>query len=274
MRRVSPCLAAALLASACNNDVVVDCDNFYGLAHRLPEPGAIEVPTNTRLWINLPLSDFNYLDTIELVGPDGPVALTHSIVDTNWIWGDPKEHPGLDLWIFTPVEPLVPGLHEVFLAGFSDWSFTVGDAFDTKPPPIPVVEDIAYGSDREEGHAYIALKQPMSLVVLEQEGQAELDPQTLSGEITEVYTGDELFLGRGLCLDNWPGEPGARTRIRLSAFDLAGNHSGYGEWIDIEIPGGCSLAASRTPPPLLLLLALLGRRRRAPRPASDECHDS
>ncbi|MCY1010859.1 hypothetical protein OV079_35905 [Nannocystis pusilla] len=269
MHRARSCLVAALLAAGCEDSSPPYCDNLYGLARLLPEPGATEVPANARLWINLPGLEFEDIETLELVGPDGPVELMHTVVDTNWTWSDYNEIAGLDLWIFTPVEPLAPGLHEVVVDGHSDWSFTVVDAADDEPPPIPEVESIGYTSERDEGEAYITLTMPQPLVVLEQEGRAGLDPLLLSGEIGEVWSGHEMRLGRGLCLDNWAAKAGSHTRVRLSAFDVAGNHSGFGEWIDLDIPDTCSVAPSRPPPLLLLLLALLGRRRK-PRRAADE----
>lgn len=255
-----------VLALACDRQNQPYCEPLDGLARRLPEPGAPGVPANARLWLNLPgLDDYEDIETLELVGPSGPVELMRSIVDTNFVWNDYREVPGLDLWIFTPVEPLAPGLHEVFVDGHSDWSFTVADAVDDEPPPIPEVESIGYISEREEGEAFIALTMPQPLVVIEQEGQAGLDPLLLSGEIGEVWSGGSLRLGRGLCLNNWAAKAGSHTRIRLSAFDVAGNHSGFGEWIDLDVPDGCSVASSRPPPLLLLLLALFGRRRKARR---------
>ncbi|MCY0989091.1 hypothetical protein OV203_18285 [Nannocystis sp. ILAH1] len=251
-----------VLALACDRQSPPYCDSLEGLARRLPEPGATDVPANARLWVNLPGLEFEDIETLELVGPDGPVELMRSIVDTNFVWNDYREAPGLDLWIFTPVEPLAPGLHEV-VGGHSDWSFTVVDAVDDEPPPIPEVESIGYTSERDEGEASIGLTMPQPLVVLEQEGQAGLDPLLLSGEIGEVWSGDWLRLGRGLCLNNWAAQAGSHTRVRLSAFDVAGNHSGFGEWIDLDVPDACSVSSSRPPPLLLLLLALFGRRRKA-----------
>lgn len=73
---------------------------------------------------------------------------------------------------------------------------------------------------------------PQPLVVLEQEGRVGLDPRLLAG--------DAVRLGRGLCLNDWAAKAESLTRVRLSTFDVAGNHSGFSEWIDIDVPRCCS----------------------------------
>lgn len=263
-----PCLVAlaAGLASPADDGARLSCGYSELVLERLPAPGATDVPSNARLWLNIPA--FNYppeeLDSLALVGPEGPVELVRSVVDTRWIFTEPEDKPIIDLWVYTPVEPLVPGLHEVVVAGNSDWSFTVGGPPDEVPPPVPVVDSISYTTNPDEGSAHLHLKGSHDIVILEQEDRASLEPSTLSGQAVEVFTGDVVLFGHDLCLNNWGMKPGWHTRVRLSAFDVAGNHSGFGEWIDIDIPErhGCSVAPVRAPAWFLLALALLGRRRR------------
>ena len=102
-------------------------------------------------------------------------------------------------------------------------------------------------------------------MILEQEDRASLDPQTLSGRVVEIFAGETVLFGRDFCLYNWQLQRGWHTRVRLSTFDVAGNHSGFGAWIDIDVPQhNCSMTSYRPPLWSLLLLVLLRRRRRVP----------
>lgn len=273
--RIAAVLGAAHIMAACE-DPIPYCSLDGLRLDRLPEHGATDVPANARIWLNIPAfsADDAGLAAIEIIGPGGPVEVARTIIDTRWLAPEPEAFTVLDLWVFTPTAPLSPGLHEVRIPGNGDWTFTVAAAIDDEAPDVPVVENVEYSAYEDEGRALVTLQAAYEILILEQEGRASLDPATLSGQAVDAWSGDFVMIGDEDCLANWEAGPGARTRIRLSAFDVAGNHSGFGEWIDIDIPGeGCNCHSGSSGALSLFLTTLVILRRPRRRHASSTTRD-
>lgn len=238
----------------------------------LPEPGATDVAVNARIWLNMPEFniDFDRVDEFSILGPDGPVEFTRSIIDNSVLHKEPEEYQGLDLWVFTPAVPLSPGLYDVGIPntdGAYSWQFSVGDDPDDQAPAVPSIADVSYSVSEDYTEVRLTLTSAHEVVIMEREDRASLDPATLSGQAVEAWSGNTIVLGRDFCVGNWDAHPGSHTRIRLGAFDVSGNFSGFGEWLDIDVPEveGCGCTSGRSPPAdalAVVCLAFLGRRTR------------
>lgn len=268
-------LAAPTIAEAC-------ACSFEGI-EAWPEESATDVPRNARIWLGaayrfgLAEVDLEPAELFELVGPGGEVAIAVTEIDTRTYGGG----TGLDgLWVLSPAEPMTPGLHQVLTGPerIVALEFTVGAELDDEAPAVPEVVDEDYSVSREFGSCEesrmvrLELAEPAELVVIEQEGGDVLDTEALAGGLADAAPapGDEPWVnfGRAPCVNNWlDADLGADTRIRLGAYDVAGNFSGWGPWIDVNIPIGCRCSATsddpRRPLALLLFAALLLSRRRA-----------
>ncbi len=222
-----------------------------------PESGAIDVPTNVRFWAGEFGSD------PELVGPDGLVDMVVTHVGDNVV--------------FTPRTPLQP--LTVYRHGQLGLEFTTASGPDLVAPPLPSVEGwtSAYSSGGRapcrETDARVTLDVVAGdldtlVVVLDRAESSTLDPVTLDGEVTAIvksFPGTPtrtLELGEAPCLDNWPGaKRGAETTVRLGAFDLAGNFSGWSEPEEVGIDG-CDLGAGSGSPFAALVLLIRRRKKR------------
>jgi len=279
-------LALALaLALAGAPSVAEACSCLGDHLESWPEDGATEVPRNAKIWLgavarsSLAEEALASEDLFELIGPEGDVAITVTEIDSR-SYGDIEELSGL--WVVSPVEPMMPGLHQL-LGGEGPrfgLEFTVGEMSVDEAPPVPEVVGKVYSVSGGRGlwcpeetrMVTLDLAEPADLLVVEQEGGDVLDTEALAGGVADAApTGDNTFsFGRGGCVYNWlDAERGDDTRIRLGAYDIAGNFSGWSPWIDVNISRGCACSVRSDDPrrasALVFFGVLLLSRRRAPR---------
>jgi hypothetical protein len=224
--------------------------------------GALDVPTNTRIWTI-------WSSNFALFGPDGPVEL--EVTE----FGDGLVHTPK-----TPLQPLT-AYRYAFENGFPqpDIAFTTGPGPDLAAPSLPRVLGwtAAFTSEGRypcrETDARVTLDveagDPDTLVVvLDRAGTSIFNTATIDGDVSaviQVYpdtSSHTMEVGAGECLDNWPGaKRGAETTVRLGAFDLAGNFSGWSEPEEVRIEG-CNIGANAGSPLAVFVPVLLVRRRR------------
>jgi hypothetical protein len=240
--------------------------------------GPADAPQNTRIWIGAAKHGLAGSApegaAVTLSGAGGAVAITQTKIDT---LAKLDEAEGVytfnDLWVLSPEEPLPAGEYSVRVDDARLLTFTVGAWVDDVAPPVPEVVAIDYeiSAGGDVRVAWIELARSEDIVVIEREGGATLDPEGLEGGVADAFEGGMIGFGAGRCVSNWDAEVGDATRIRLGAFDHAGNFSGLSPWIDLEMRRfGCECAAApderRLPAHLLFGALLLGRRRRSRRP--------
>ena len=102
------------------------------------------------------------------------------------------------------------------------------------------------------------------LLVLDRDHTSELDVSALEGTVTDAFTRTDFpYLGYAPCdQTNWPeADGGAATTIRMGAFDMAGNFSGFSEEEIIDLGCGCDTRREARLGWLALLLIPIARRR-------------
>jgi len=195
-----------------------------------------------------------------IAGPGGAVESTWTTIDTRTLSG---EEEGLytwnDVWVLTPTSPLEVGLHQVLLDGYPVSSFEVMDRVEEDAPTIPTIVDEDYyvrrAHDCWSAARLVAftLEAEYDMVVIQEAGGGTLDIAALAGRVVDIQTNEiedgvpgVVSFGSAPCIYNWDAEPGDSTRVRLGAFDVAGNFSGWGPWVNVVIPRyttcGCASA--------------------------------
>lgn len=250
------------------------CSCQVGFNATLPADGAIDVPTNTKIWIDGVLDCNGYPSEMapRLLDPDGAdVPFTMTCLNSGNFY--------VQVLVLHPDAPLLPDTtYTVQPPTQIEFQFTTGAGTDDTPPEIPVEVDRAVEHTRAgprdtcfndaEHWATLTVTGEAALFVLDAGETTDLDPVAVAGTVAEVTAGDVLFLGSTACHgDNFPGGASRRaeTTIRYGAFDLAGNFSGWSDPDPLSL-GGCSVAP-RSPAWWLLLLPLIGRRRRLTTPS-------
>ena len=149
------------------------------------------------------------------------------------------------------------------------------------PPAPPVVEGVSYVVESGDclGGRYATFElgaiPERSLVLVDRDGAARLEPDGLSGSVSAFGAG----IGTSYCNDNWRGAGyGASATARVATIDDSGRFSGWSEPVRLRFPEdpnaeGCACrlrppGASESNVPLAALLALLvGARARVARRA-------
>lgn len=233
-----------------------------------PEDGATAVPTNTRIWVGGQQTgggDFS-----------GQTALPIELRDAqgNVVPGDEQELQGAFelVAVFVPDAELTPGEnYQVLIGGEVLSTFSVGDGRDDMPPQIPVItsqdnihESGNFSSCGEAHYANLGVSHGGVLALMDREEESTLDETHPAGILTELVIRDSVTLGNAPCQSSWDeAKRGSKTQVRFSAFDLAGNFSGWSqnETIRIGAENGCSTVAGSPALALLLVGALAVRRR-------------
>lgn len=225
-----------------------------------PAWGSRDVPTNTRFWI-APLAAWESdasLDGLEmvLIGSDGmEVELVAARIGLY----------GRELSVLTPAQELLPS------SSYQLWAcdgpvcstqlteITTGTGPDAESPPLPAERE------RDHGVKVVSLLVDFEGILLVDLGGGQLDPATLTGSVHDVTAAHDepVFLGRGGCVDSWPGSIRDDRPLRYGALDLAGNFSGWTEPETLAVDG-CACSTERrggSPRGVLVLLALLAGAR-------------
>ncbi len=241
------------------------------------QPQGTGIPLNTKIWIG----------RMELVGlnglsPDKVVAVRNARGETLGGGWSTLEAGRQELLVFSPVRELEPNTeYTVSLGNDGRFSFVTGTEHDTEPPPVPVITGQSdhtslpdFGStcgDSGSAIVKVSVTSEGSLVVVDRERTSTFDHAAINGRISafEEGTGElQLSLGSGPCLATWSeAGRGETTRIRVGAYDLAGNFSGFGSEEEIGISVcGCSSASGAFG--WLGLVGALALRRRTRRPTA------
>lgn len=251
------------------------CSRSFGSGIVLPEMRATDVPRNVTLFLgNGHIGDATEAEVIErfdLLDPDDvPVPFTVTSLSS------PES---LRLLVVRPAELLAPGTQYRLAAESSNaLVFTTGDDVDEEAPSPPVetgrttrsvvlapgvVNTCVDGSEYE--FAILDVESDGALVVLNIDDRTTLDELALDGRVGQ-FTEDAFVM---INASNWPDiAPSATTRVRLGAFDLAGNFSGWSDPIEVTLPPrGCSCESSIVDArasawTLAALLGVAPRRRR------------
>lgn len=212
-------VAAGFIAGAvCAPPVeACSCDGVRNTIVPQPPGNTRQVPTNTRLWVQGDNSP------VQLVGGDGHVVdCAHSTIATHH-WGN--------LDVFTPAEEL----HAFTQYTGGHWRFVTGAGPDDDRPPVPVVGKVRLVSTpvnpfgcypQPDQLAFISVEGSSAITVLDADDEADLEPQGPSGGISDVSEGNQGFAFSSMC----GGEAyrfGPVLKLRVGAFDLAGNFSGW-----------------------------------------------
>lgn len=226
-----------------------------------PAWGTRDVPTNTRFWIALQAAwesdaSLDGLETV-LIGSDG---MEVELVETRL---------GLyerELSVLTPAQELLPSSsYQLWVCDGPVCStqvteITTGTGPDTEPPPPPAERE------RDHGVKVVSLWVDFEGILLVDLGGGQLDPATLTGSVHDVTAAHDepVSLGRGGCVDSWPGSIRDDRPLRYGALDLAGNFSGWTEPETLAVDGCACSTEHRGGSGGLVLLALLvgGARRR------------
>jgi len=237
----------------------------------LPGPGAVGVPVNTAIW----------MPTVQAQEQAWVVAASNEPVATACInLGHTTR--------CTPLTDLLPDtLYREPVLGME---FTTGSARDDAAPAPPAELDRRYyssngavygdscSSANPSGVVVLTLRGGDPIVVVDTSGST--DPAAPSGVVTElvafsgVARGNEAWIGTWACTNNRAVAPGDRFPLRVGAFDVAGNFSG---WVPLKeaavpyAPPGCasSTADGTLAAVVLLAVLLLTRKRGWVRPVSN-----
>ncbi len=261
----------------------------------LPDDGAVDVPTNARIWLVFEgRSSGGYEvrlrggDVIQEVDAERPGAVLDRgdrvLAERHELWSYPAPAGLLPETTYTAA---VWSTGEVVDGGAWDAdapavlvdevTFTTGDADDVDAPAVPE----SAGHRLSTAAEVYAMCASMSDDVAEFKLDASSDFALLAEEtfLGEPLTSDDDDVGTPRLGDARPGDEvahrgrftaGRRHAVRLGAMDLAGNFSGWSEPVEVTMPlAGCSAADGDLPGSrvALLLLALgalpgLARRRR------------
>ncbi len=231
-----------------------------------PADGAVDVPTNTRIWIG-------GVDT-------GPWLRDASGAEVAGTVSSLRSRAGI-VRIFTPDAPLRPGVTYTGYGGSpGSATFTVGSGPDTTPPALPSITSRQHYPGRTFGTAFggsscdsgddrlltldIADRAMLTLVDINE--TSNLNASVPEGPISVMSVEHTVNIGRTACINTWEGT--GDMGVRLAAFDIAGNFSGWSEEsAEVVETVGCSCDSTsfrQAGGPLLaaLGLGLLMRRRR------------
>lgn len=232
-----------------------------------PADGAVNVPTNARLWMGGASPEPSLLDA-----SGQRVAGAVTIIDSSARWGEVMA-------VFTPDAPLTPGAIYTGRGQHGRTTFTVGSGPDTTPPPVPSITSRRHDPGRTFGGTFggtdcdsaddrlltlgVADRAIVTLVNIN--GTASLTATVPQGAVSLMSVDDEVNIGKAACVDTWQGT--GDIAVRLGTYDIAGNFSGWSEESsEVVETVGCSCdstSPSQGGVPLLaaLGLGLLLRRR-------------
>jgi hypothetical protein len=246
-------------ASAC------DCDG--GVGFMVPDSKTTDVPSNTLVWVSA------IACTPTLATADGAEVPTTSTALT---------HRGSTVTVLRPQAALEIGAtYRVNgCTGVSGNTFTVTEGPDTTPPPAPTFSRGEQHTSPEtscgtEDYTDLVVNGENSLLVLDVAGRSQLDGPAVQGSVVDfLFSSAGVYVGGRPCSSNWYFEKdGEATDVRLAAYDLAGNFSGWGSPQNVESAApsdaGCAVPSPALPARpgvalagLLPALALLVRRAR------------
>ncbi len=225
----------------------------------LPASGAVEVPTNARIVVQVYSWDDSQSAPILRDADGNEVATTIDAHDA-----------GSEVTFFlTPGEPLAPGPYTVEVERAWDGapevatSFVVGDAADVTPPLPPTIVDVRGDHDTDEWGDWDDLTVEMP--------QDSLDDNGVIYELTITdTTSDQTWLRYSLSptaslSDNPCSDDDAalvlahRANVDVRALDVAGNSSDEFLWV---CGTGCSTTGGVPVGGLFALLPLVALRRR------------
>jgi MYXO-CTERM domain-containing protein len=220
-----------------------------------PANGEVDVPPNTRLWHADPFTTIQQVRFM-LTGPQGEVPLRTLAL------GPPSFALG---HVSTPESELVPGASYGFSACGGPGHpckvlsrFTVGERRAEKPR-IPVETGKRSDWYREEERGSSCGSDPSRFVILNFDWEGLLllvdvaaqnpypaDPAGLlhhARTAQEIQTAGGVWVGRGPCGPFWPRADDGRildsAEVRFGAVNVAGEFSGWGDPVTIQLPEGC-----------------------------------
>lgn len=256
-------LVAALVALGVGTARACSCGSFVDV--RTPQPGASEVPTNTSIWLGISEEFDFHVDALEqefvLFSPEGEsleLSSTRIMVDDG------------DVLVITSTAQLEANArYELWLCDGMRCrdevtDFVTGDGPDFQPPELPTELDREHDG-RGPGPCGRAkwvdfTVEHEGILLVDVAGAANIDAEARTGRATLATSSPHFTLGRGLCLGGWPG--GRSADIRLAAFDLAGNFSGWSEPTSVSLSGcGCHTSGRDGSWLALVCVLALSRRR-------------
>jgi hypothetical protein len=216
---------------------------------RVPERGAVEVPTNTRVWCSVAPGTGNSTRVVLRDSSGQRVDGSTTTITT----------PRFDLLVFHPTVNLHPSsdyesncvprsaaatpLDAGFLGStFSGFTTAAGPRF--APPPVPDVSRVEVAAavgywGLTYGASFRDALETGSISVLDLGGGAALDPDGPQGVASSVELAfySDAWVGAGTCHANWPGASlGASTSIALGSFDVTGAFSGWSDTVTVTLP--------------------------------------
>ncbi len=236
----------------------------------LPAFGATGVPVNTGIWVFSP--------------QDAQLALMVAAS------GEGVALECVNLGHTTRCNPTADLLPDtLYRDGVTGMEFTTGSTRDDAAPAPPAELDRRYyssngavygdscSSTNPSGVVVLTLRGGEPILVVDTSGGT--DPAAPSGPVTELFApsglarSNEAWIGTWACTNNRPTVPGDRFPLRIGAFDVAGNFSG---WVPLKegaipyAPPGCSSSTADGTLAAMVLLAVLSltRKRGWVRPVS------
>ncbi len=236
---------------------------------RLPAQGAVGVPLNTAVWVGKTVLAES--PTLTVVGMEEPVPMTCADL------GPVRRcRPNAEL------QPLTRYRIDEIVS-----EFTTGTSRDETAPGAPGETARRYHSSTgvrmsqstcdpigPAGAVELTIDSVELGTMLVVDTSREAGPGAPTAPVTEILERHpgrgtmDAWIGTWACRSNLAAEPGDRFPLRIGAFDVAGNFSGWVQLKDAAIPyapPGCSsFTADGTLGALLLLTALAttARRRR------------
>ena len=232
----------------------------------LPTSADKNVPNNAKVWI----WSTRCSDASLRVKDGSPIETTSTIIAVGH---------SEDLIVLHPVAPLEIGTTYELTACSTMTpkpEFTVATGPDSSRPSVPSfwLDSVTETPDEGCGTATFAKVHVTSdgdLLVLDIARRAKLDDAAFSGKVVDItQAGWPWAIGEMACSGNWDfGADGDANGVRIAAFDIAGNFSGWSASQSISAPDdgcGCSAVGSSTsrhaPWLLLVMMAWLGQRAR------------
>ena len=214
--------AVVLLASGGNADA---CECAMSSVGVLPAEGSA-APTNTRIWTGASS------DMVQITDSAGVVPATRTVVTYGrgsvTVWT-----PSRELAANSTVEVLMDGLR---------FSFTTTNGPDLEAPAPPEVEHITtvaipglptcFPIGERQTTAQVEVQGEGAVLLADVNGASSLNEGTIEGAVTDLVTKGPFVLA-DLC-GTWPG--GETARVRVSAFDLAGNFSSWSQERRVVMP--------------------------------------
>lgn len=196
-----------------------------------------DVPTNTRIWC-----------TEERQWPLEAIVLRDA--RDNVVSGTQEALflPDLTVVVFRPEVELDPESTYTYkcpLRDVPEFTFTTAAGPRIGAPPVPDSSRWAAQAVRRDdvGDNYLVSfdkAETDSIVVFDIGGAASMDAEGPSGVLSDAAEAPyrtSVFVGRGICLNNWPEATlGASTTVALGAFDVTGAFSGWSDTVTVTIP--------------------------------------